>query len=616
MTLATIAGALATWPGRVDAAGAWIASNATFAPIEQRVAIAANPGRTTVWTSLRFAAGGGKLGIIVPAPVGASLDISSDAWFEALEVATAPRLFPPASADPFCPGKSGSPDIFQLDGQVAHVASPAPQDVAVLDDADKVVTWAAQAGLSVPPAVLDAIGGAGNMRFVGLRFDLPSGAGVTPTLRVVMPGATARLPLALTPAGAEDLRVTAWTFGPSRADLIGATEVSVAPSVIEWNAKAGASDYDDRRTTALASDPTRFLVEAASHTAIADTLSIANGNATIDSVVSTFFERAAAYGDGNFDATACLKITEPALTSSLPVGTSCPQASLGTIAPAPACTESTAPNETSPATLRCGPGADDLAIALSGLTPQSAWISRQILVIPASGLGLDWPISFSAGALESALITCGSVSYDDCYTDGGVPDGGSPVSSSSSSSSSHASSGGTVIHDYGSDPVVVGETTISWWDAIDTGLDSACSCTGPDAYASSGDYSSSGDTCSSDTSSSDGSGCSGGDGVDTESCSGDSGDTESCSGDGVDSESCSSGGAGDSCSGGGGDSCSGGDLSGCDGDVFKCTTARSHRPRGPRFSILLVCALTVLVPLRRRGRKTRKAAGRLDLKTR
>src|SRR6185369_7998779 len=92
-------------------AGAWL-SAASLTPVEQRIAVAVGPQRTTVWTSLRFEAAGGPMGIIVPAPPGAALDLSSDAWFEALEVATAPRILPPANESPFCPGKSGPPSIL------------------------------------------------------------------------------------------------------------------------------------------------------------------------------------------------------------------------------------------------------------------------------------------------------------------------------------------------------------------------------------------------------------------------------------------------------------------------------------------------------------------------
>src|SRR5262249_38504169 len=112
---------LVSLSGHAHAAGAWIPS-ASFEPVEQRVAIAIGPQRTTLWTTLRFQASAGPVGIVVPAPPGASLDFSSDAWFEALDVATAPRIFPPIGASPYCPGTGGPGNIFEIAGTVAHTA--------------------------------------------------------------------------------------------------------------------------------------------------------------------------------------------------------------------------------------------------------------------------------------------------------------------------------------------------------------------------------------------------------------------------------------------------------------------------------------------------------------
>ena len=54
-----------------------------------------------------------------------------------------------------------------------------------------------------------------------------------------------------------------------------------------------------------------------------------------------------------------------------------------------------------------------------------------------------------------------------------------------------------------------------------------------------------------------------------------------------------------------------GDSSGCSGGSsgdasFKCSTAGKHKARGPKLSVVMVLALTVLVPLRRRTRPGRK----------
>lgn len=605
-------GAVAGVAARAEAAGGWIAG-ASFTPVEQRVAIASSPGgRTTLWTSLRFSSGAGKVAVVIPAPPGTVLDFSSDAWFEALEVATAPRIFPPSGSSPYCPGKSGPPTIFQLDGQVAHMTSLPPQDFAVFDTAAQVSAWAGKAGLSLSPGLAQNLGKMSGVRFIAARFDTSPGAGVTPTLRLVMPSTPAELPLLLTEARSDDLRVTAWVIGPGRGDLLGATEVAVSP--ITWNAASESSDYDDLRSTALASDATRFLVEAAGHAPLADTQMIAEGTATIDSAVSTFFERAAAYGDGSFNAAACVSTAEIALASANPVAQACPFAALGTLDPQSACAESPKAGETDPASLRCGPHADDLAVALSGLVPQSAIITRQALVIPAGGHGLTWPLGFqSGGAMQSAVHQASNIESKDCHVDGGTSSSssGSTSSSSSSSSSGH----GGVIHEvpddsgggYSGDGFEVDLEAV-----FDATPDMSCDCSGSDASYDTSDSCSASDGTGDSCSSSDGGG------YDGDTCSSSEAGSDSCAGSSS-GESCSGGDAGEACSGGGdageacsggsdfGDACSGGGSSSCSGggSSFDCTTARSGRPRGPKFSILLISLLAVLAPLRRLGRKRR-----------
>ena len=598
LVAAAAVGALTAVVGRAEAAGAWL-SSASLTPTEQRVAIAVGPSRTTLWTSLRFDATGGTMAIIVPAPPGSALDISSDAWFEALEVATAPRLFPPPGGDPFCPGKSGSPSIFQIDGPVSHTASLAPQEVAVLNDAPAVSSWAAQAGFTVSPSIQAALAKLTSSRFVAVRFNAPVGPGVTPTMRVAMPSAPPMLPLALTHASSEDLRVTAWIIGPGRADLIGATEVAVSPSSLSWKAKEGLTNYDELRTNALASDPTRFLIEAASHEALGQTMSIADGTASIDSVVTTFFERAAAYGDGDFNASPCVAFADNALVSVAPVAASCPHAALGVIPPATPCTESPASNEIDPGKLRCGPGADDLAVALSGFKPADAWVTRQSLVIAGTGQGTDWFISFVGGPTETPLVHAATVDKSGC-ADGGILDGG--MSSNASSSGFFTGSSGSATTSTGIGGQGTGNPSSGSGDGSGVGpavADAACSCAGAGTQAAA-------DSCSSDTSST--SGCSSG--SSTDSCSGSSGSTDSCSSNSgssacsgsSSSSACSGSSSSDACSGSsGGSACSGADFA-------KCSTTGTPRARGPRFSIIALAAFALLAPLRRRGRKSRSKA--------
>jgi hypothetical protein len=582
--------AVGSFSGPARAAGAWVSSGG-LAPVEQRVAIAAGPSRTTLWTSLRFTAAGGKMGIVLPAPPGSSIDISSDAWFEALEVATAPRVFPPHGSSFYCPGKTGPANAFETDGQIGHLQTltrPAPP-LAVLGDAGSVSTWADMNGLSISPALQASLGAMSGVSFVVVAYDAPAGAGVTPTIRLSMPGAQAMLPLALTAAASADLPVTAWTIGPGQGDLIGATQVSISASSLAWNAAAQSSNYDTLRAGALASGADTFLVDFAGHAALGQNLSIASGTSFVDGVVTTFFERAAAYGDGNFDSQTCISTATPLVEATSAVADVCPHAAYGVVPPAASCTEAPVPPQIDPSRLRCGAGADDLALALSGLTPQAVSITRSSLVIGAGESGSSYPVGFTSGAAVGPVIDVATLDTGSCADAGGSTSSSSGTSTGTGAGTStgtgtgakgNSSSGGMEVNGIGNG---VGDGLGAVADGIDAAGSAVdgCDCSG---NAGSDASSSSDQSCGSDSS---GSG----------SCSGDSSGSDgssSCSSDSASSSSCD-GSSADACSGAA-------DFSGCD----CATAARPRRGGGPRLSILMVAALAVLGPLRRRTRPRRR----------
>jgi hypothetical protein len=535
----------------------------------------------------------------VPAPVGSAIDVSSDAWFEALEVATAPRIFPPSSATPFCPGNSGPLTVFQLDGDTSHAQSLKPQQVEVLADVSAVMAWAAQANLTIQPALADALSSLSGVQFVAVQLAAVPGSNVTPTLRIAMPGASAMLPLALTRAVGTDLRVTAWLIGQGEADLVGENQAAIPLKSLVWQAENATSNYDVLRDGALAPGPDWFLVEAASHDALVSNIPIAGGTAFIDGVVTTFFERAAAYGDGAFDSAACIATATPLLSSSETVAASCPPGVLGFVDPAQPCTESPGPGQIDPNELRCGPGADDLAIALSNLRPSSVWVTRQALVIPDGSFGLNALLGFGADAPLSPVLSAESVDYGGC-ADAGTSSSGSTSSSGTVAGSGAGSSSSGVVSSGSGHPggggIDFGGVDLD----VDAPSDTSCSCGDTTLTSGDSDTTDGGNTdssCSSSDPSS--SGCSGNssDGTDSNSSSscssgGDSG-SSGCSG----SDSGSSGCSGDS----GGSGCSGGG-----GSDFNCVIARPRRPRAPKLSILLMVVLSVAAPLRRRGRMSRR----------
>ncbi|MEJ7728261.1 MAG: DUF2330 domain-containing protein [Polyangiaceae bacterium] len=406
-------------------AGGWLAGSGSE-PIEQRVAVAVTPTRTTVWTSVRLTAPAGPVAIVVPAAPGASLDVSSDAWFEALEVATAPRVFPPDGASPWCPGEDGEAHPFHVAGDLDHQASAALGEVVVLPDAASVGTWATEHGFTVSPAVAQALGSMSGVRFVVAQLTSGGVEMVTPTLRVVSTGAAA-LPLALTAAGNNDLRVTTWLLGAGRAKLGGTTVVSLDPASLEWNASDATSNLDEARLLALQGVPSAALVEAASHAALSQNVAIADGTSAIDGVAGTFFERAAAYAEIGADPAACTTQAAIALASSAPVGTGCPRADLGVVDGVESCEEAAVRGQTAPAALRCGTLADDLAVALSGAVPADIWLTRASVLVPAGGVGTPYAVSFADAAEIDPVLTAEAIDVSDCEAGEGGSGPGAPA---------------------------------------------------------------------------------------------------------------------------------------------------------------------------------------------
>ena len=226
-------------------------SSGSHTPLEQRVALSIGPSRTTLWTQLRVSTQAGPFAIVLPAADGASLDWTDDAWFEALDMATAPRVQPPSGAVAACPGESPPADPIHLVGNPLHVDPIAAVEVVVLDDADAVASWALSNSMMVTVALYDSMVTLGATRFVAARFDAPNADVVTPALRVSGPAISSVLPLVLSHADASsDLLVTSWTIAQGRAALDGPA-ASLDDAQLSYDAANATTNYIGVRSSAL-----------------------------------------------------------------------------------------------------------------------------------------------------------------------------------------------------------------------------------------------------------------------------------------------------------------------------------------------------------------------------
>ncbi len=389
-----VSGTLLATASSAHAFGGWMAQDLSY-PVEQRVALAVTPTRTTVWTSVRFDGTASAAAIVMPVPPGFAAAVSSDAWFEALEAVTAPRVFPPSLSSAFCPGEPVTGVPLQTVGQVAHVESALLLESALFADVPSVTAWAQARQLVMPPNLALGLGQLTGVQFLVVRFEAPGGPGVSPTIRVAVPGVSPVLPLSLTAAPVTDVLVTSWLLGSGTAQLTGATSAQVLDADLVWNAETQSSNYAAVRSAEDASPADAFL-EASTHDGLAGETPLDGEPAVIDSFLQTYFDRGVAYEGSQLDPAECVGLATQAFSSTAVVAPSCARATLGVTASPPACTEVVPVGAQDPAVLRCGPGVDDLAVALSGASPSGAWLTRQTLFVRAGQQGADFPLTFAA----------------------------------------------------------------------------------------------------------------------------------------------------------------------------------------------------------------------------
>ncbi len=575
-----------------DAHAVGFMSSGVARPTEERIAVALSEQRTAVFTQLVVESDGAEVAVVVPLPAGALLDWASRAFFESLEVASAPRVLGPVGNDT-CPGHD-EPAVH-LAGDEEGSEPLVPIELAILEGGTSVEIWAAARNLTVSEQLSTALSVSTSPHFLVALFSAPRGTSVTAPLRVVEPAPLGELPTMLSVAGSEELRITTFAIGPGRAEL-SLSPITLDLGELALEAGPQTSNFDDLLFEALA--PTTYFVGMASHESLREDISLRSGGPIVRNFSRGYFERASAYGDTTAQNSQCVAQAAAVLGQSARIGTTCPRTQLGIVGGGVGCTDDVVDaGEVDPELLRCGPLADDLAVALSDLEPDEVWLTRTTHLIRPGGAGAQLPITFPGGARLDPSFVASSIDFSECSEGAGGSGGGSssgPGSGPNGTGSGTTPGDGTTVEV----PLYVydgcsscGTGTYVIADYVEADADSA-----PDAYYE-------GDDCEGDTSGSySGDSCSGDsvdyydDGYDV------SADACDCSDTGADfaDEDCS-------CDDGFADSCSGESFAeGCDcGGDSACSTAKKRkRPR--RINMFVYGALIVIVPVRR---WTRRASG-------
>jgi hypothetical protein len=428
--------------GRADAAGLWLSTD-DISPDELRIAIAASPERTTVWTSLVFDSRPTTVALVLPAPPGSMVDVSPDSWFDALDLATAPRIYPapglvcpdgspPFGADPPCAATAA--------GYFGQAGIPATS-FDVLASPDAVRGWAGQHGMAIPDDVSAAFDAFPATPFVAVRFVVPPpGAGATQTVRMVMPGAPPRLVLSLFDPGDRSPNVTTYLIGRGRGTLGGASSFVFDGSSLEPT--ACSADLYAATLSELLLRAGSAVVQYAGHDVWTTPVNSDPG-AEFDSVVHGYFAGAPTRDTPLY---TCVGRANAVLGDTGVVGNVCPAGAAAIVDGGAPCMpggrraqEPLQGASVDPSMLPCG-AADDLAIAFSGLQPREVWITRQTLALGAPS-PQDYDVVFEGGYAVSPVVLASEVTPDLCATGMGGTGGGGGTGGSSDAGSSANSKG-------------------------------------------------------------------------------------------------------------------------------------------------------------------------------
>jgi hypothetical protein len=398
LTWVSCAGVLAV-PSRVVACGGGFSPGLPSVPAGMetsfvaghRMAYAVSDERTVLWSKLEVQGAPSDFSWVLPVRPGAFLELSRDAWFQALDAVTATRVHSPelecaAPEPPVSCGcgsggavKDDAKGVDGGDGTVTILSSSTvgPYETITLGatDGDDLTSWLNDHGYSVPETIAPVISAYVNEGFDFIALRLQAGANRVTPIRVVTPGRDETLPLRLVAAGAgPSVPMTLYLIGEGRFRLRDLHATTLDLSQLSWNFATWSSNYRALRSEALAegfgaSFLTTFARPRAFDTPLTDRDGYPayyhHGSAQYSTLASLYF------GVSGVAPGRC-ELAPAAFADSRLVTDS--------------------GSGVSPATFACGE-ADDLSAALIGMHPSAVWLTRLELELPRSALDRDCVVS-------------------------------------------------------------------------------------------------------------------------------------------------------------------------------------------------------------------------------
>ena len=273
-----------------------------------RMALSISMDQTVLWDQIRYQGDPEEFAWVLPVRPGATIELASNAFFEALDAATTVNVFPPpgifcnAPTDDYddyddgyyddyddggpsyfgacsmagCSAEGSGPDgSFGSGGgagsfgdgggmdsepppvvEVVHEESIGPYEAVILssNEPGALYDWLLSHGYAIDPDMEPVIDGyeADGFDFVALRLIPGTSARQMTPVRVTSPGAAPVLPLKMVAAGTgAKVGMTLFVIGEGRWEAQGFANEQIDPAHLDWGLATSSSNYDRLRTRAL-----------------------------------------------------------------------------------------------------------------------------------------------------------------------------------------------------------------------------------------------------------------------------------------------------------------------------------------------------------------------------
>lgn len=236
------------------------------------MALAISSQQTVLWDQIRYSGDPREFAWVLPVRDGATVELSRDDWFSALDASTQPVVYGPAPrSNVGCAlgGCSSSSEASSSGGtdpvQVLRQTVVGPYETVTLRSSDPaaLTKWLQGHGYVVPKNVAPVIDGyvKEGFDFIALRLMPDCNVRSMKPVRIVTPGADPTLPLRMVAAGVGAyVGLTLYVIGEGRYHPDNFPDATIDYAQLTWDRAQNRSNYQELTQAAMAQGGNRAWV--------------------------------------------------------------------------------------------------------------------------------------------------------------------------------------------------------------------------------------------------------------------------------------------------------------------------------------------------------------------